>query len=69
MTEKTAKFTAVCPHCGEKVTVEAREADIAAGKVAVAQKCQRCLSQFEAITDLDCLEWDDACKTEVGRFG
>lgn len=69
MTEKKATFTAVCPNCGEKVAVEATEADIADGKVSVAQQCQRCLGKFEAITDLDCLEWDDACKTEVGRFG
>jgi len=67
--EKKAKFTAVCPSCGEKVTVEATEADVKAGKVAVAQKCQRCLNEFEAITDLDCLEWDDACKTDISRFG
>ncbi|EFL51488.1 hypothetical protein DesfrDRAFT_1649 [Solidesulfovibrio fructosivorans JJ]] len=67
--EKKAKFTAVCPSCGEKVTVEATEADIKGGKVAVARKCQRCLNQFEAITDLDCLEWDDACKTDISRFG
>ena len=50
-------------------TWHAQLATVADGKVSVAQQCQRCLGKFEAITDLDCLEWDDACKTEVGRFG
>ncbi len=27
------------------------------------------LNHIEAITDLDCLEWDEQCKIEVGRLG
>lgn len=69
MTEKKATFTAVCPNCGEEVTVVAAQSDIAADKVSVTRKCQRCLNAFTAITDLDCLEWDDACKTDISRFG
>lgn len=66
---KQTKFEAACPTCGEKMMVTASEADVVQGKVSVAQKCQRCLNAFEAISDLDCLEWDDQCKIEVGRFG
>ncbi len=69
MSTKTATFETTCPTCGEKIRVVADEKQVADGKVSVPAKCQRCLGQFEAITDLDCLEWDDACKTEVGRFG
>ncbi len=66
---RQAVFEATCPTCGEKTKVVAGEADIAGGKVSVTRECQRCLGAFEAITDLDCLEWDDQCRTEVGRFG
>ena len=69
MTTRLATFEATCPSCGQTVTVTAAEADIRGASVAVAEKCQRCLSQFEAITDLDCLEWDEQCKIEVGRLG
>jgi len=69
MTTRSTTFEATCPSCGQAVTVTAAEANIRGGSVAVTEKCQRCLSEFEAITDLDCLEWDDQCKTEVGRLG
>jgi len=69
MTRKTARFESTCPACGEKVVVVASQDDIAADEVSVSRQCQRCLGRFEAITDLDCLEWDDQCKVEVGRFG
>lgn len=69
MSTRTATFTATCPSCGQAVAVTAAEADIRDGTVAVTEKCQRCLGEFEAITDLDCLEWDDQCRTEVGRLG
>ncbi|KHK02669.1 hypothetical protein [Desulfovibrio sp. TomC] len=69
MTTRTATFEATCPSCGQTVTVTAAETDIRDGSVAVAEKCQRCLGQFEAITDLSCLEWDDQCVAEVGRLG
>lgn len=69
MTTRLATFEATCPSCGQTVTVTAAEADIKGASVAVTEKCQRCLGQFEAITDLSCLEWDDQCVTEVGRLG
>lgn len=69
MTTRTTSFEAVCPSCGQAVTVTATQTDIRDGSVAVTEKCQRCLGQFEAITDLSCLEWDEQCVTEVGRLG
>jgi len=69
MTTRSATFEATCPSCGQTVAVTASDADIRGASVAVTEKCQRCLGQFEAITDLSCLEWDDQCRTEVGRLG
>ena len=69
MTNKKAKFESVCPSCGEKVLVVASPGDIVEDKVTVKESCQRCLNSFEAISDLDCLEWDDQCNLEIGRLG
>ena len=69
MPSEQAAFETTCPGCGEKVRVTVSREDVADGKAHAQAVCQRCLGRFEAITDLDCLEWDDACKTEVGRFG
>jgi hypothetical protein len=69
MSAKTASFEAVCPHCGQAVTARASETDVAGGSVAVQETCQRCLGAFEAIAEVDCLEWDDQCTVEMRRLG
>ncbi len=69
MTHEKAVFEATCPGCGEKIRVEAGRKDVAGSQARVETTCQRCLGRFEAIAELDCLEWDDACKTEIGRLG
>lgn len=69
MSAKTASFEAVCPHCGQSVTATASSADVTAGSVSVKEKCQRCLGEFDAIAEADCLEWDDQCTVEMRRLG
>jgi hypothetical protein len=68
MSQKTAAFEAVCPHCGEKVKVVAESGHVAGDQARVPATCQRCLNPFEAAAELDCLEWDDACTSEIGRL-
>jgi len=69
MSKETAKFESICPSCGEKVSVVANQENIINNKVSVKQSCQRCLNSFEAISELDCLKWDDQCQSEIGRLG
>ena len=69
MAKKQTQFEAQCPSCGEKSMVAAGEEHIQGDKVSVRGKCPRCLSPYDAVAELDCLEWDDQCTMEVGRFG
>lgn len=68
MSKEKAAFDAVCPHCGGKVHVVAERENVAGGQAHVPAVCERCLTKFEATTALDCLEWDDACTSEIGRL-
>ncbi len=69
MTKQTASFETTCPHCGETTRVVAGRDQVSDGKARVPAACERCLNRFEAVTELDCLEWDEACTTEIGRLG
>ena len=68
MAKQTATFETTCPNCGETVRVVAARDQVADGQARVPAACERCLSHFEATTDLDCLEWDEACTSEIGRL-
>ena len=69
MAQKTAVYETTCPTCNKNFKAKTEAEKHEHGALDVEATCPYCSGNFRANIPEDCLEWDDQCRTEAGRFG